>query len=106
MQVELKAQGQFCPVGINEIASANYEGINVYPVPVKDVAYFDINAKSGSEAGIMIKDNVGRVVFSEVHNISSGVNHMSIDMSSYSSGVYFITVRTNEGSFVSKFVKE
>jgi hypothetical protein len=106
MQVELKAQGQLCPVGINEIAAGNYSGINVYPVPVKDVAYFDINIKSGSEAGIMVKDNVGRVVYSEVQNISSGVNHMSIDMSSFTSGVYFITVRTNEGSFVSKFIKE
>lgn len=106
MQVELKAQGQLCPTGINEIAASNYAGINVYPVPVKDVAYFDIKTNSGNEATIMVKDNIGRVVYSEIQNINSGINHMSLDMSPYTSGVYFITVRTIEGNFVSKFIKE
>lgn len=106
LQVELKPQGQLCPTGINEIAAGNYSGINVYPVPVKDIAYFDLNIKTGGEAGIMIKDNIGRILNSEIKNIQSGVNHMSLDMSSYAAGVYFITVRTSEGNFVSKFIKE
>lgn len=70
---------------------------SIYPNPVNDM----LNISMKNEITInnlSITDLNGRVV-------SSSDSSTSIDVSSLSSGVYFISVETNEGKGTSKFVK-
>jgi hypothetical protein len=105
LQVELKPQGQLCPVGINEMFSAS-SGIHVYPVPVKDVVYFDFNATQPTEAIIQVKDYLGREVYTVTNWLNKGINHMSLNMAYNAAGVYSITIRTSEGHYSGRFIKE
>jgi len=105
IMVELKAQSQPCGLGVNEIGSQP-AGFTVYPVPVKDIAYFTLNLSTSSTAEIQIKDNLGRVVISESKQMISGENHLNLDLSSIPSGVYFMAVQTADKNYVSKFIKE
>lgn len=106
VMVELLDAGTPCPNSINEIVAGNATGLTVFPVPVKDVAYFNVNIHAKSQLTISVKDNIGKEVFSQTVNASAGENKLSVDMQKQSTGVYFITITGNEINLVSKFVKE
>lgn len=70
---------------------------SIYPNPVSNVLNISVKNEMTINS-LSITDLNGRVV-------SSSDSSTSIDVSSLSSGVYFISVETNEGKGTSKFVK-
>lgn len=79
--------------GVNQNTLSN---VSIYPNPVKDV----INIKG--ERGILsILDINGRTIRSLNHNELS-----VIDLSEFNSGIYFVKVESEKGSFTEKIIKQ
>ncbi len=88
---------------VEGVSIEEYESsLEIYPNPVKD----NITIK----ADMSIKEiNIYNVIGINVYQQSSiSADHCSltIDLSSYNSGVYFIKIETNEGEIIKQFIKE
>jgi len=80
---------------------------NIYPNPVyDDKLIMDIISVSDmNNVKIMVYDISGRLVKSDIINLTSGINKISIDTTMLSSGVYILEVSNNELSVSDKFIK-
>jgi hypothetical protein len=87
--------------GVPEITSKNFY-IEAYPSPAKDI--LNINFSSSENAIVSISDVNGKVVSTNASTISDPLK--SIDISNYTSGLYFINVTSSDGVAVNKFVVE
>jgi uncharacterized protein YaiE (UPF0345 family) len=72
--------------------------IAIYPIPAKDILY--INAQTQSQFQII--NQIGEVVFQGI--VSS--KNATIDLRSFASGLYFITLTNNNDVVVKRFIKE
>lgn len=94
---------QYQPTGISTIPS--HAGINVYPVPVNDylhVNFEDAKLFQQNNWQLRITDKLGR----EVYNAAVKSTTSSIDMKHYASGLYFVTLYSNETRIVYKVAKD
>lgn len=87
-------------IGIQEKGFQN--AIKLYPNPTSSKINLQVE-KSLKDASITIVDVSGQIILNQ-HNISG--NNFSFDVSKYSSGIYFLEVRSHEGVERVKFVKE
>lgn len=89
--------GQFVVIdrdGVNNIVEN--ETFNLYPNPASDIIKIELN-NAGSDA-ITIRDISGRIVMiSNIIGVSA-----SMDISSFTSGIYFVTVGTTTARFIKK----
>ncbi len=93
-------------VGIAENHKNDFSISNLYPVPVKDVLNFTVNAKSASLLIVSVKDILGREVYTSSIAVNSGVNKVSIPTQGLSNAVYVISLLNGQSQAISKFVKE
>ena len=93
---ETTVYGEDCNLGMGEVLATQ---ISFYPNPVKDVLML-YNESMSEVTSIKVYDTLGSIVL--VQSISSN----QLDISSLSSGLLFIKIETNEGSFVKKVIKE
>ena len=73
---------------------------NLYPNPVLDVLYFEIESQSNST--IQIIDVLGRVVYKS--NLSAGIINGELCVSDLNAGLYVVSVMSNK-TVMSKMVK-
>lgn len=76
-----------------------FEGVDVYPNPT--VSTITITNDQNNTFKINIKDETGRIVY-ERDSFNSDI---SIDLSSYSNGMYFINVFNESNRYIKKIVK-
>lgn len=89
--------------GINELSANNVLGLSVSPNPFNET--FTINARNISdEATLTITNVLGQSLKKE--NISAGSFNKEYDFSSYSSGIYFVTLKTKEHQSVARIIKQ
>lgn len=74
---------------------------SIYPNPVKNNLNIQ-NELFGEKYTVAINDINGRTI----RNINSTLNNLSIELNDVQSGIYFVTIKTDKGSFVKKIVKE
>ena len=74
---------------------------NLYPNPVLDLLYFEIESQSNST--IQIIDVLGRVVFKS--DLSAGVITGELSVSDLNAGLYVVSVRSNDTVMSKKMVK-
>ena len=99
--------GHANPVGIVENNNNNDFGIaNLYPVPAKDEISFSLNSKEQGNVTVSLNDELGKEIVLQEYKVVRGENKIVLDLSRQSAGVYFITVRNNESTITSKFIKE
>jgi len=84
--------------GITE-AQSLLTGVRVYPNPTNGV--FVIELKSGSLNNVVITDLTGRNIMN-VEGTSSSVN---VDLSNLSNGIYYATIRSENGTAVVRVIK-
>lgn len=75
------------------------ENLSVYPNPATDILNINMNIKSGTEYEVYVTNLMGAMV----SKVSKNTNF--INVSSLSSGMYFLNVRTKEGVFALKFTR-
>ena len=88
-------------VGVGE--NAEVVSLEVYPNPSYGVFNLNINAIDLNNAELKVIDIVGKVVYEQGELSVQGSQTVSIDLSEYPSGIYFIQVK-NENHSVSKKV--
>jgi hypothetical protein len=86
------------PLGIDKKNLIN--GLSVYPNPVSDVLKI-ANADNLANASFSIVDILGKTVFQ-----SKALNNDGIDVSTLSSGVYVLSVSSEDGAKQFKFQKK
>ncbi len=74
---------------------------SIYPNPVKNTLSIE-NELFNENYSIQISDLNGRAI----KNINSSNASLTIDMSEFQNGIYFVLVSTDKGKFVKKIIKE
>lgn len=93
------------PVSVSEFVDV--EKIVAYPNPVKEVLNIRFNLKADKNIKIRLVDIVGKELTSlDFGNLSIGTYNQTFNVSSYSSGVYFIEFLIDGEKRVERFVVE
>jgi len=79
------------------------KGLLIYPNPANSILFIDAESMSGSESRIIITDVAGRTVL--LIPIASSSTKHSIDISSFSQGIYFVQVEDGAKISRGRFVK-
>lgn len=78
-------------VGLRELSN----DFQVYPNPIKDVLHIN-----GMEGNLKIYDSFGKIVFASHLN-----QKIDVDFSQFTSGVYFVSIENQSGTFTKKVIK-
>ncbi|MFM7668202.1 MAG: T9SS type A sorting domain-containing protein, partial [Bacteroidota bacterium] len=93
-------------VGLDE-ESSEINGISLYPNPANNETNIEFNLQSKSDVTITVADLSGKTVSTtELTNVLNGANSAKIDCASLNSGIYYVTINTNNSSVTKKFVKK
>ncbi len=90
-------------VGIEDLES--FESFTVNPNPFSDVLALTIEVNTSTEVTIQVLDITGKVMLSKAQTLL-GTSTESLKLGDAPSGVYFVYIKTNEGTLVEKVVKE
>ena len=88
----------------------NHDAVNpvtttrIYPNPVVDQMTIEVNAAQASEMSISVYNLMGQKVMDNNVSMITGINTPTLNTSSLSSGVYFVTVKANGFENTMKFV--
>ncbi len=85
----------FSSTGVSELANSN---ISIYPNPAQDFVVL----KSDDNSEVIISDLSGKVVYRNVLNSSLE----RINISSFRTGVYIVTVKNNSSVYTQKLIKQ
>ena len=99
-------------VNIDQVLSADdfvwpedFKISNIYPNPFNPSANFDIEVPVYSNIEINIYNLQGKFIGSIFNgNLSKGAYQMSWDASAYSSGIYFISMKSESGTYTKKAI--
>ncbi|MGL5890783.1 MAG: T9SS type A sorting domain-containing protein, partial [Bacteroidia bacterium] len=79
--------------------------LSIYPVPATDQIFVQVEQTNFQDVVIDIVDVSGRSVYSQrVQSNSTALNY-SIDLSLFESGVYIVTVKTDQASGSGRIIK-
>ena len=81
--------------GVSELANSN---ISIYPNPANDF----VVVKSENNSEIIISDLSGKVVYQNINNRATE----KINISSFTTGVYIVTVKNDNSVYTQKLIKE
>ena len=102
--VKVNADPTFVSVPENHDAINPMTTTRVYPNPVVDQMTIEVNASQASEMSISVYNLMGQKVMDKNVSINTGINTPTLNTSSLSSGVYFVTVKANGFENTMKFV--
>lgn len=92
-------------VGVNELSKAN--SLNIFPNPTSDIFTLNIDGLSnGEEFTYLVYTSYGKEVYREIAQAKSDSYTKSIDMSNFVSGIYFVSLQTENGNSTMKVVKK
>ena len=94
--VVTQAAGEY--TGIDNVLNTAF---SIYPIPVNDKMYISLS-KSFTQSSITIYDITGQVIYSS--KLNNSINE--IDMSKFSTGVYFAKITNNSGTITKKIIKQ
>ncbi|MEX1192345.1 MAG: T9SS type A sorting domain-containing protein [Brumimicrobium sp.] len=77
--------------------------IKLYPNPTSDKVF--IKSEINDKGSLKIMNQFGQVVYSEKFESLNDFNN-GIDISSFSTGIYFVDVKTSEGNIIQKLIKK
>lgn len=88
---------------IKSIKNAGLLNFTVFPNPVQSKLTLSLDALSSGNAIINITDVNGRSVYESKVSVISGSNNLSIDVTNFSKGAYFIKINVDSENYTSKF---
>jgi len=98
---EVKIKDCSTSVGIDDLTT---QFVDIYPNPASSQITLVFDSKA-STADIVLKNQIGQVVFAENVNTTSGVYSQNIDLSSLTNGMYFVEIIQNGVPTVKTVVK-
>lgn len=92
-------------IGIKELPS-QISGIAVYPNPTSNVTNVHFDLLNASEVSYEVRDLSGKVILNnKLGTLNSGKNSFSFNVSNFDSGLYFVTINSNNTIQTKKFSK-
>ena len=79
-------------------------GISLYPNPASEATTVYINSNIGNTYQIKITNNLGQVIRVIEKTPFNDATNLSIDVSNYSSGLYFVTIKIDNLSTIKKLL--
>ena len=91
---------------LNDTIYSVPQSISVFPNPAQNTITITYPCSADGQLDISIKDVAGRTLYTETVNCSEGANvQHSVDISSFTPGVYFVDLTINDQHVVRKIVK-
>ncbi len=95
--IDVVAQGASCtPTGINNFNAALNAALSVYPNPSNGNFEVRLNAASRVNGTLNIVDVTGRIVYTQPLDVV-GLYNTSVDLTTFSKGLYTVQLRTANG---------
>jgi hypothetical protein len=91
--------------GIDDVLN-NLYNVAVYPNPAKDRLNVELTTENTGNINFSIADITGKQILSETVKHAGGTMTYTTSVSSLSKGIYFISILTNQGKTVRKFIVE
>lgn len=79
--------------------------LQLYPNPASSQLTIRVEVKETSDVQYIMTDVSGRVVYWNKSSVVEGEEHL-VDVSTLSSGIYFVSVETSEGVSTKRFIKK
>lgn len=97
-----------CPTTVlaNETVAMDKNTISVYPNPTNTIVNIDYILENSSDVVLRVTNIQGQVINEIKTEKSSGLNTDTLDLSSQSSGMYFLTLTSGNDTFTAKVVKQ
>ncbi len=77
--------------------------LNVYPNPVRETLYFDVNSLNGKTQTYYIYNALGQLIIEKIYTPKPfASNRVKIEVGNLAQGVYTLSTRTEDNSLVSK----
>jgi len=92
-------------VGVSTVQEG-FGKINVYPNPVSDKINLMFVSDKNTKIGIDVYDVSGKLIYSNVENVSIGINQFSINAELFKTGFYFAKISSDDDVVAVKFLKE
>lgn len=89
-----------CTIGISENAFDN--ALSVYPNPATNEVYISLSDKTFNNFDITIANSLGQIL--ERKTNVDNASRATINVSNYSSGIYFVTIKAGESISTKKLV--
>lgn len=89
-------------VGLEELFVGG--NINIYPNPADNQLNVSFNAVDNASLEIKLTDISGRIVVKEIYGASIGANIISLNLSEYTAGIYFLNIAEGNSSMDFKVV--
>ncbi len=83
-----------------------FDIVSVYPIPVSSVVNVNFTTKVKGSSTIQIHNVAGKMMSTQDVDTEGGINKVSLNVSSYPVGTYFMTIKNGEEVATTKFVKE
>lgn len=81
-------------------------GFTVYPNPTEGFLHIKLQSVKEEYCTVLLIDITGREIFTDRMDIHKGLNHIEMNLSGFSSGIYMLLCRTTTGQVRSKIVLE
>ena len=98
--------GSYTYSEIRSVSNKVSFAVSLYPNPANDNLNVIINSTQNETAQMQVINMDGKIIISTSSNIAVGTTTNNINVSSLSSGIYFIKIETSEGQSTLKFVKQ
>ncbi len=98
-----------CSVGIAESTiqeSQNLANLNVFPNPTENLVSIEFELTETKDVSIEIKNVLGQTIKTISNSFTTGNNKIEIDVSKFSSGIYFVQIQSENKITSKKFIKE
>ncbi len=93
-----------CASGITETGAL--ENISLLPIPTGNTLYIQVNAQqTNNDAKLSVQNILGETMLAKNVQINTGSNSYSMDVSSFTSGVYLFTLQSGKTTVTKRFVK-
>ena len=90
--------------GVNLLDEMN-ANMQLFPIPASDILHIEYNIQKAGNVSLTIYDALGNKINSLFNKtIQEGTHSVTIDVSSYFSGNYFVVLQTPQGSITTKFI--
>lgn len=93
-------------VGINDVASAPDALVNIYPNPASNNTTISVNLTKESTVQVAIYAVDGSLVANRDYGQLNGAMSLPVDLSKFTSGMYFVNVIIDGNASVIKLIKE
>ena len=80
--------------------------IKVFPNPVTTDATIEISLSQKSKVHLTLANSIGQNIYLLTETMESGSHTIALPTATISKGAYFLTMQTNTGTDVVRFVKD